>query len=303
LARRESSGRQATIKTPVSLSGVGVHSGEPATLTILPAEPSSGIVFRRTDINGVGAYIPARFDRVTETRLGTSLTNRHGVSVATVEHLLAAFAGLGIDNASVEIDSAEIPICDGSASAFVRVLDRAGIAFSSVSRRRIRVLRPVEIIDGDRRVALVPADRLTIAYEIEFTAKAIGRQSVEFDVTPHTFRNELACARTFGFAHEVEQLRAAGFARGGSLDNAVVIGEDGAVLNPEPLRFVDEFVRHKALDALGDLALSEAPLIARYEGRKAGHELNNRLLRALFSDPCACGLRSRRPAGALPPRP
>jgi UDP-3-O-[3-hydroxymyristoyl] N-acetylglucosamine deacetylase len=276
----------------VSLCGVGVHSGAPVTLTILPAESDSGVVFRRTDIEGVGAYIPARYDFVSETRLGTSLTNRHGVSVSTVEHLLAAFAGLGIDNAAVEIDAPELPIADGSAAEFVRLVDRAGTTFSRFPRNYVRVVRPVEIIDGDKRAALLPADSFTIACEIEFEAQAIGRQSVTVEITPMSFRRELAPARTFGFAQEVEALRAQGLARGGSLENAVVIGEQGEILNPEPLRFADEFVRHKALDVLGDLALCEAPLIARYEGRKPGHGLNNRLLRALFADPSAWVLES-----------
>jgi UDP-3-O-[3-hydroxymyristoyl] N-acetylglucosamine deacetylase len=276
----------------VSLCGIGVHSGAPVTLTILPAESDSGVVFRRTDIEGVGAYIPARYDFVSETRLGTSLTNRHGVSVSTVEHLLAAFAGLGIDNAAVEIDAPELPIADGSAAEFVRLVDRAGTTYSRFPRSYVRVLRPVEIVDGDKRAALLPADRFTIACEIEFEARAIGRQSITVEITPMSFRRELAPARTFGFAHEVEALRAQGLAGGGSLENAVVIGEHGEMLNPEPLRYCDEFVRHKALDVLGDLALCEGSLIARYEGRKPGHALNNRLLRALFADPAAWVLES-----------
>ncbi|MFO1186308.1 MAG: UDP-3-O-acyl-N-acetylglucosamine deacetylase [Alphaproteobacteria bacterium] len=299
MSQREARGRQATIKEPVSLSGVGVHSGTRVTLTILPAESGSGIVFRRTDIEGARAYIPARYDLVTETRLGTNLTNRHGVSVATVEHLLAAFAGLGIDNAAVELDAAELPICDGSALDFVRLLDRAGVAFSQHPRGYVRVKRPIEIIEEGKRAALLPADGFVIACEIEFPAKAIGRQSFTMELTPRNFRKELAPARTFGFAHEVEALRKMGLARGGSLGNAIVIGEAGEILNPEPLRFADEFVRHKALDVLGDLALAEGPLIARYEGIRPGHALNNKLLRALFADPSAWELES----GGLERRP
>jgi UDP-3-O-[3-hydroxymyristoyl] N-acetylglucosamine deacetylase len=290
--KREARGRQATIKSPASVSGIGVHSGARVTLTILPGETGSGIVFRRTDIEGAKAYIPARYDLVKETRLGTTLTNRHGVSVATVEHLLAAFAGLGIDNAAVEIDGPEVPIMDGSAADFVLLIDRAGISFSAAARRHVRVLRKIEIVDGDKRVALLPADTLTIACEIDFDARAIGRQRVEIEVTPKTFRRDLARARTFGFARDVEALRALGLARGGSLENAVVISEDGEILNSEPLRFADEFVRHKALDVLGDLALSDGPLLARYEGCKPGHELNNRLLRALYADSSAWRLES-----------
>lgn len=303
MSERESRGRQATIKEPVSLAGVGVHSGVPVTLTILPAESDSGIVFRRTDVEGVGAYIPARYDLVTETRLGTSLTNRHGVSVATVEHLLAACAGLGIDNAAVELNAAELPIGDGSALDFVRLLDRAGTSFSQHPRKYVRVKRPVEIVEGDKRAALLPADVFSIGCKIEFPARAIGRQDFAIELTPRNFRNELAPARTFGFAHEVEALRRMGLARGGSLQNAIVIGDAGEILNPEPLRFADEFVRHKALDVLGDLALSEGPLIARYEGVKPGHALNNKLLRALFADPSAWELESggpeRRPFAEL----
>lgn len=292
MIKREARGRQATIKSPVSISGVGVHSGAPVTLTILPGETGSGIVFRRTDVEGAKAYVPARYDLVKETRLGTTLTNRHGVSVATVEHLLAAFAGLGIDNAAVEIDSPEVPIMDGSAADFVQLIDLAGVTFSAAARRHVRVLHKIEILDGDKRVALLPSDTLTIACEIEFDACVIGRQRLEIEVTPKTFRQDLARARTFGFAREVEQLRAMGLARGGSLENAIVIGDGGDVLNKEPLRFADEFVRHKALDVLGDLALSDGPLLARYEGVKPGHELNNRLLRALYADPAAWRLES-----------
>lgn len=287
MIKREARGRQATIKAPVSLSGVGVHSGAAANLTILPGETDSGIVFRRTDIEGAKAYVPARYDLVKETKLGTTLTNCHGISIATVEHLLAAFAGLGIDNAAVELNGPEIPIMDGSSAAYVQLIDRAGIVFSAAPRRHVRVLKKVEIVEGDKRAALMPADALTIACEIAFQAKAIGRQAVDIEITPKAFRHELAPARTFGFAREVEALRKMGLARGGSLENAIVIGEDGEILNSEPLRFADEFARHKALDVLGDLALAEGPLLARYEGVKAGHEMNNRLLRALFADSSA----------------
>ncbi len=292
MIQREIRGRQATLKGPVSVTGVGVHSGTTATLTLLPGETGSGIVFRRTDIEGAKAYIPARYDLVRETRLGTTLVNAHGVSVATVEHLLAAFAGLGIDNAAVEIEGPEIPIMDGSALEFVRIIDRAGIQFSAAPRRHVRVVKKVEIVDGDKRASLSPAEALSIECEIDFPVPAIGRQRVKIALTPKVFRQELAAARTFGFARDVEALRKMGLARGGSLDNAIVIGEDGEILNPEPLRFADEFARHKALDVLGDLALAEGPLLARYEAIKPGHEMNNRLLRALFADPTAWRLES-----------
>jgi UDP-3-O-[3-hydroxymyristoyl] N-acetylglucosamine deacetylase len=282
---------QSTIRTPASCAGVGLHSGAPVSITLLPAEPDTGIVFRRTDLSSDNAYIPARFDCVTTTELGTTLANARGISVATVEHLMSALSGLGVDNVVIEVSGPEIPIMDGSARPFVELIDRAGIEISAEPKKTIRVLKQVVIEEGNKRAALIPAETFTARFEIEFPSKAIGHQEVEFEVSPLSFRRFIAPARTFGFLREVEYLRSKGLALGGSLENAIVVSED-VILNSEPLRFKDEFVRHKVLDAVGDLALAGRPLIARYEGVKAGHELNNRLLRALFADSSAWRLES-----------
>jgi len=277
---------QSTIRTPASCAGVGLHSGAQVSITLLPAEPNTGIVFRRTDLTSDDAYIAARFDRVRTTELGTTLANARGVAVATVEHLMSALSGLGVDNVVVEVSGPEIPIMDGSARPFVELIDRAGIEYSAEPKKLVRVLKPVVIEEGEKRAVLAPADAFCVAFAIEFSSAAIGHQEFEAEISPLAFRRFIAPARTFGFLHEVEYLRSRGLALGGSLENAIVVSED-RILNTEPLRFKDEFVRHKMLDAVGDLALAGAPLVARYEGVKAGHELNNRLLRALFADESA----------------
>ncbi len=268
-----------------------MHSGQAAVITLLPAEPDTGIVFRRTDLSSDGAYVDARFDCVTTTELGTTLSNQRGVSVATVEHLLSALYGLGVDNVVIEVNGPEIPIMDGSALGFVELIDRAGVEYSAEPKQLLHVLKPVVVEDGGKRAALLPSKSFVLSFEIDFESKAIGRQEVEVEVSPLSFRRSVAPARTFGFLHEVEYLRSKGLAQGGSLDNAIVVSE-GRILNKGPLRFEDEFVRHKLLDAVGDLALAGRPLIARYEGVKAGHALNNRLLRALFADSSAWRLES-----------
>lgn len=291
------SNRQTTLATPVSCTGIGLHSGAKASLTLLPAEPDTGIVFRRTDIDGGGAFVEARYDRVSATELGTTLTNTAGVSVATVEHLMAALMGLGIDNVVAEIAGPELPIMDGSAEAFVALLDRAGSAYAPTPRKLVRVTKPVIVSEGASRAVLMPCDKMMLACEIDFRSPAIGRQSVELTLTPSVFRREIARARTFGFLKDAETLRAKGLAQGASLQNAIVVDESG-ILNSEPLRFADEFVRHKVLDAVGDLGLAGAPLIGRYEGLRAGHALNNRLLRALFADETAWRIEKARPEPA-----
>jgi UDP-3-O-[3-hydroxymyristoyl] N-acetylglucosamine deacetylase len=278
-------GAETTVRTPASCAGIGLHSGKPARLTLLPAEPDTGVVFRRTDLTEA-SYVAARYDNVAATELGTTLRNAAGVSVATVEHLMAALSMLGVDNVVVELDGPEVPIMDGSSAAFVALIERAGLKSFAVPRKFIRVLKPVEICEGEKRAALLPHGGFSLSFEIEFKSPVVGRQALDAELGALTFRREIAPARTFGFLEEVELLRARGLALGGSLDNAIVI--DGTrMLNTQPLRFADEFVRHKMLDAAGDLALAGAPLMARYVGRRSGHELNNRLLRALFADPAA----------------
>jgi UDP-3-O-[3-hydroxymyristoyl] N-acetylglucosamine deacetylase len=264
---------------------VGLHSGQHVRLSIRPAPAGSGIVFIRTDLSGDN-HVAVTPEAVTQARLCTVITNDAGVSVATIEHLMAALSALNIDNALVELDGPEVPIMDGSALPFVQLLDRAGRRRQEAERRYIEILDTVEVRDGDKLARLSPAEGFEMAFEIEFPTALIGRQRVELTVTEDSFREELAECRTFGFLQEVEALRAAGLARGGSMENAVVIDGD-RLLNPEGLRRPDEFVRHKALDAVGDLYVLGAPLIGRFEGIKAGHALNNLVVRALLDQPQA----------------
>ncbi len=275
---------QHTLTRPARFSGVGVHSGRSVNVTVLPAPPGSGIRFVRRD--QADCVVAATATSVHDTRLSTTIGGPDGVTISTVEHLMAVFCGLAIDNARVEIDGPETPIMDGSCQPFVRAIDRVGRIAQPARRRYVEILTPIEVRDGDKRAALTPSDRFEVAFEIAFEAAAIGRQSVDLAIDEVSFRRELADCRTFGFMHEVEALRAAGLARGGGLDNAVVF-EGGRVLNPEGLRRPDECVRHKVLDAIGDLYLLGAPLLGRYEGRYAGHTLNNALLRALLDRPDA----------------
>ncbi len=276
---------QHTLAGSAICAGVGLHSGQHVRLSIRPAPAGAGIVFVRTDLVGDNR-IKASAEAVVQARLCTVIANDAGVSVATIEHLMAALAALNIDNALVELDGPELPIMDGSALPFVQLLDRAGLRRQDAERRYIEVLDTVEIFDGDKLARLSPADRFEVAFEIDFPTALIGRQRIDLAVDEDSFRAELANCRTFGFAAEVEALRAAGLARGGSLDNAVVIDGD-RLLNPEGLRRPDEFVRHKALDAVGDLYTLGAPLIGRFEGVKAGHALNNLVARALLEQPKA----------------
>jgi UDP-3-O-[3-hydroxymyristoyl] N-acetylglucosamine deacetylase len=278
--------RQQTLKSSIGCVGIALHTGQRVSLTFRPAPPDHGIVFRRTDL---GLDIPARFDCVTDTRLATVLSHEHDSTarVSTVEHVMAALAGCGIDNALVELDGPEPPILDGSAAPFVFLIDCAGIADQGVPRRMIEVRRTVRVSDGDAFAELRPSHGgfhgLDLAISIDFPARAIGRQALSLRLTHDSFRQDLARARTFVMAQEVEQVRAAGLGLGGSLDNAVVV-DRADVLNPSGLRMADEFVRHKMLDAVGDLALAGAALRGRFIAHRSGHALNNRLLQALFAD-------------------
>lgn len=277
---------QKTLKSSICCTGVALHSGTKVTMTLNPAEPDTGIVFKRIDIGGQGAVIPARWDRVVDTRMCTTLGNEDGVTIGTVEHLMAAFAGCRIDNAEVEINGAEVPVMDGSSEPFVFLIECAGILDQRVPRRGIRILKPVTVEEGDAMAALYPADGFSVDFEIDFDSSAIGRQEIALGLVNGTFKKELCSARTFGFLQDVERLWENGLARGGSFDNAVVVSGD-KVLNVDGLRYDDEFVRHKALDAIGDLYNAGGPIIGRYQGRRAGHALTNVLLRALFADPDA----------------
>jgi UDP-3-O-[3-hydroxymyristoyl] N-acetylglucosamine deacetylase len=278
-------GRQTTLRDHVTVTGIGVHSGSPASLTLHPAEADTGIVFVRS---GNGSQpdreLRADYRSVTATEFATVLGDHNGPAVSTTEHVLAALRGLGVDNAVVEVDGPEVPIMDGSAAPFVAAIDQAGIVSLPASRRYIQVLKPVRVAKGESYGELRPYLRgLRIETEIEFDYPLIGRQSVALDVDPDVFRNELARARTFGFMRDVTKLWSAGYALGASFENTVVIAEN-RVLNPEGTRFADEFVRHKAVDAIGDLALSGTPLIGAYRSVRGGHKLNHAVLTALMAD-------------------
>ena len=282
---------QHTLRSPALFAGVGVHTGAYTRVNVRPAPAHSGIVFVRTDVRDRDNVVPATGEAVCKTQLGTVIGNAAGVTVATIEHLMAAFAMLGVDNALVELDGPEMPIMDGSSLPFIRVLDRAGLSPQQAARDYIEILDTVEVVDGDKRASLTPADGFEMAFEIVFDTTAIGRQSVDLAMDEQAFREELADCRTFGFLREVESLRAMGLARGGSMDNCVVIDGD-RVLNPEGLRRPDEFVRHKALDAIGDLYVLGGPILGRFEGVLAGHGLNNALVRALLARPDAWRVRT-----------
>ncbi|NQU55958.1 MAG: UDP-3-O-acyl-N-acetylglucosamine deacetylase [Rhodospirillales bacterium] len=275
--------KQKTFKTSISCTGVALHSGDKVSMTLMPGKPDSGIIFKRTDIPGGGASIKATWDNVVETTMCTTLGNKDGVTIATVEHLMAALGGSGIDNAVIEINGPEVPVMDGSAAPFVFLVECAGTVEQDKPRRYIRVLKAVSVEDGGSLASLVPADDFSVDFEIDFESAAISRQSISIPLTGEAFKNEVSRARTFGFLHEVEALRAAGLAKGGSLDNAVVVSGD-KVINEDGLRYDDEFVRHKVLDAVGDLYLAGGGLLGHFHGVCSGHAANNRLLKALFAD-------------------
>lgn len=267
-----------TLRQPVIVTGIALHSGASVTMRLVPAAPESGIAFRRA---GLADDIPARFDRVVETRLGTVIAEGDA-KVGVVEHLMAACAGLGIDDLLVELDGPEPPILDGDALSYVRLLDQAGVVAQAGQRPAIRVKRPVTVEQGDARASLLPAEAASYFYALDYPG--IGRQEMDVPLTPAGFRRDIAPARTFGFLSELEALHKMNLAKGASLDNTLAL--DGAtVVNKDRQRFPDEFVRHKILDAIGDMALAGAPLLARFEGHKSGHATNNALLRALFADP------------------
>jgi UDP-3-O-[3-hydroxymyristoyl] N-acetylglucosamine deacetylase len=277
--------RQKTLRTSIGCVGVGLHSGLKVGLTLKPAEPDTGIRIVRHDLPGARP-MAARYDRVIDTTLCTTIADAGGTRVATVEHLMAALAACEIDNARIELSGPEVPIMDGSAQPFLFLIECAGIVEQERPRRLIEILEPVEARDGERFARLEPADGFEVACTIDFAHEAIGRQERALAFAPDAFKQEIAAARTFGFAERVEELWARGLALGGSLKNAVVISRD-RVLNEEGLRFPDEFVRHKLLDMVGDLYLAGAPIKGRLVGHCSGHGLHNRLLHALFATPTA----------------
>jgi len=275
--------KQRTLKSLISATGVGLHTGQKARLTLRPAPVDTGIVFRRVDLEPP-VDIPARADLVGDTRLASCLV-REGVRLSTVEHLMSAFGGLGVDNAYVDIDAPELPIMDGSASPFVLLIQQAGIEEQPAPKRFLRVKRKVEVREGDKWARLEPHEGFKLLFSIEFKHPVIERstQSVAVDFAETSYLKEIARARTFGFMHEVEDLHEKGLARGGGLENAVVLDEF-RVLNADGLRFADEFIRHKLLDAVGDLYLLGRPLLGAFSAHKSGHGLNNKLARALLAD-------------------
>lgn len=277
--------RQTTLSAPVTLQGFGVHSGAPASLTLHPAASNHGIVFLRTGLGESGdRLIPARQTHVSATALCTVIGEPTSGSVATIEHLMSALAGLGVDNALIEIGGPEMPIMDGSAGEFVTAIQNTGLIKLSSARRYLKVLKPVRIEQGRGFAELRPFDRgFRLDVEIDFDSPVIGRQRKVFDLEPGAYVREISRARTFGMMRDVEALWKAGFALGASLDNTVAIGDD-KVVNPEGLRFPDEFARHKVLDAIGDLALAGYPLLGQFRSFCGGHKMNVNVLEALFSD-------------------
>jgi UDP-3-O-[3-hydroxymyristoyl] N-acetylglucosamine deacetylase len=271
---------QTTIQRETSVAGIGLHTGVAARLRFAPAPPDTGVVFRRVDLDGFA--IEAHGSNVARVSYATSLM-KQGVLLSTTEHLLAAVYSCGIDNIYLDIDAIEIPILDGSAEPFMQMLERCGVRKLRRRRRYLQLVKPVEVVEGDRRIAIYPCDEFRIRCYVDFPHPLVGQQEVEMVVDPETFRHLLSRARTFCFERDIEPLRAMGLIRGGSLENAIVLTESG-VMNG-PLRFPDEFGRHKALDLIGDLALVGLPLLARVEAHKAGHALHTQLVSRLLADP------------------
>ncbi|WP_374441612.1 UDP-3-O-acyl-N-acetylglucosamine deacetylase [Stella sp.] len=273
-----------TIKSAIHCTGVGLHSGQRTVLRLLPAAAGTGIVFRRIDLAGA-PEVRALWDRAVESPLCTTLVE-DGVVVSTVEHLMAALAGMEIDDVVVEIDGPEVPIMDGSAAPFVFLIECAGAVELAAPRRAIRILKEVRVGDARAWASLRPGPVPSFRFEIDFPHPVIARQSYAVTLHNGAFKNEVSRARTFGFLHEVDKLRELGLARGGSLDNAIVVADDG-ILNEDGLRYTDEFVRHKIVDSIGDLYLAGGPIIGRFEGHRSSHALSARLLRTVMTDPSA----------------
>ncbi|MAP96513.1 MAG: UDP-3-O-[3-hydroxymyristoyl] N-acetylglucosamine deacetylase [Ponticaulis sp.] len=277
---------QQTIAATAICAGIGVHSGERARLTLKPAPVGTGLVFKRLDVAEGQGVIEARGDLVHDVTLGTKLQNEYGTTLSTVEHLLAAVYGLGIDNMLIEVDGPEVPIMDGSSALYSELILRTGLKRQAAQAKFLRVLEPIEVVDGVKSAALLPVedDMFYMDAAIDFNSGAIGRQRKSMTLTPETFSRELAFARTFGFYRDIKKLHQMGLGQGASLENAIAV-EDDKVLNPEGLRAKDEFIRHKMLDAVGDLALIGHRLIGRYVSEQPGHSINNLLVRELLNAP------------------
>lgn len=271
---------QSTLKRSLTISGIGLHTGRQISMTLRPADTDSGIVFHRTD-GERRVSIPAISANVVDTRLATVI-GKDGVSVSTIEHLMAALSACSVDNLHIDIDGPEVPVMDGSAAEFVRRLQQTGNRMQNRRRKYLAIRKPITLVDGEKRVSIIPSRFFRITFDIAFDHPSIGLQHRAVKVTDETFRKEIAPARTFGFLHEVEYLKANGLALGGSLDNAVVIGEDG-VLNPGGLRFEDECVRHKILDATGDFSLLGYPVLGHIKAYKAGHDINHKMVEKILA--------------------
>ncbi len=275
--------RQTTLAGEISITGTGVHSGAPVSIVLCPADSNTGFRFHLANGEADGTEIEGDHGNVSGVTLCTVIGDGNGASVATVEHLLAALRGLGVDNAIIEIDSPEVPIMDGSSVRFVEAIDEIGLVELDAPRRYLKVLKRVTVEEGGAFGELRPHNGFHLDVEIDFDSELVGRQRIEIDLNPGSFRRELSRARTFGFMKDVESLWKAGLALGASLENTVAIGDD-RIINREGLRYPDEFVRHKALDAVGDLALAGAPILGAYISRRGGHRLNSLVLKALFAD-------------------
>ena len=273
---------QKTINSKISCSGVGVHSGERASITLHPAPCNTGIIFRRIDLSG-NNEIKANYKNVTSTNLGTTLTNEAGAKVATIEHFMAAVWGCGIDNLFIDIDGPELPIMDGSSEPFIFLIECSGINVQEEPRRILEIMKPVRVEDGDKFIEVSPSKDFSIDLHVDFAHEKIGNQTFDYHSTSSSFKNDVCRARTFGFKREIDQLHKMGLAKGGSLDNAILVDENG-VVNKEGLRYKDEFVRHKTLDFIGDIYLSGYFILGHFQASKAGHGINNKLLHKLFAD-------------------
>jgi len=274
---------QKSLKSSIGCSGIGLHSGKKVTMSLNPAGPDEGIVFHRTDVETKDNTIPAGWDYVVDARMATTIGNQAGICISTIEHLMAAFSGCGIDNAIVSLDGPEVPIMDGSAAPFIFLMECAGIIEQNLPRKAIKLERPIKVGDANKYMSACPDETFSVNFEIDFDDTLVAKQKLSMRLINGTFKTEISRARTFGFAHEVDALREAGLALGGSLDNAVVISGD-KILNGDGLRYNDEFVRHKILDCVGDLYLAGSPIIGQISAFRPGHSLNNKFLQALFQD-------------------
>lgn len=277
---------QVTLTKPIHIEGIGLHSGKTVTMVLRPADVNTGIVFVRTDVQDKNNVIPAKWNAVVDTRLCTVIANEDGVSVGTIEHLMSAFWGCGIDNVIVELDAPEVPVMDGSSVHFVECIDEVGVKPQNAPRKMIKVLKEVSIEKDGCRVTLSPGVTSVFSGTIDFDHPQIGEQNYEVQLVNGNFRHQIAECRTFGFLKDVEAMQSNGLALGGSLDNAIVL-DDTSVINQDGLRHSDEFIRHKLLDAIGDLYLAGGPVIGTYHGERASHALNNLILRELFTTPGA----------------